>query len=73
MALAYTITAPRWGAVFFENVAHPKSCTRAVRLFNAAVRGEGEPAADSEDGVRSLQIALAVRESAMTGKRITLE
>jgi 1,5-anhydro-D-fructose reductase (1,5-anhydro-D-mannitol-forming) len=47
--------------------------TRAVRLFNAAVRGEGEPAADGEDGVRSLQIALAVRESARTGKRITLE
>jgi 1,5-anhydro-D-fructose reductase (1,5-anhydro-D-mannitol-forming) len=45
---------------------------RAVRLFNAAVRGEGAPAATGEDGVRSLQIALAVRESAITGKRITL-
>jgi 1,5-anhydro-D-fructose reductase (1,5-anhydro-D-mannitol-forming) len=46
--------------------------TRAVRLFNAAVRGEGEPAATSEDGVRSLQIAFAVRESATTGKRVYL-
>ena len=72
MALAYTITALRWGTVFFENVTHPKSCTRAVHLFNAAVRGEGEPAATSEDGVRSLQIALAVRESATTGKRVYL-
>jgi 1,5-anhydro-D-fructose reductase (1,5-anhydro-D-mannitol-forming) len=44
--------------------------TRAVRLFNAAVRGEGEPAATGEDGVRSLPIALAVRESAMTGERV---
>jgi 1,5-anhydro-D-fructose reductase (1,5-anhydro-D-mannitol-forming) len=44
-----------------------------AREFNAAVRGEGEPAADGEDGMRSLQIALTVRESAMTGKRITLE
>jgi len=41
---------------------------RSVRLFNAAARGEGEPAATGEDGVRSLAIALAVRESARTGR-----
>jgi 1,5-anhydro-D-fructose reductase (1,5-anhydro-D-mannitol-forming) len=38
--------------------------TRSVRLFNAAVRGEGEPAATGEDGLRALAVALAVAESA---------
>ena len=41
---------------------------RSVRLFNAAVRGEGQPAATGEDGVRSLAIALAARESARMGQ-----
>lgn len=41
---------------------------RSVRLFNAAVRGEGEPAATGEDGVRSLAIALAVRNSTQSGR-----
>lgn len=45
---------------------------RSVRLFNAAVRGEGEPAATGEDGVRSLAIALAVRESAATGRAVAV-
>jgi 1,5-anhydro-D-fructose reductase (1,5-anhydro-D-mannitol-forming) len=45
---------------------------RAVRLFNAAVRGEGEPAASGEDGVRSLAIALAVREAVQSGCRVTV-
>jgi 1,5-anhydro-D-fructose reductase (1,5-anhydro-D-mannitol-forming) len=40
---------------------------RSVRLFNAAARGEGQPAATGEDGVRSLAIALAVQESVRTG------
>jgi 1,5-anhydro-D-fructose reductase (1,5-anhydro-D-mannitol-forming) len=41
--------------------------TRSVRLFNAAVRGEGRPAATGEDGLHSLAVALAVAESAATG------
>jgi 1,5-anhydro-D-fructose reductase (1,5-anhydro-D-mannitol-forming) len=45
----------------------------AVRLFNAAVRGEGQPAATGEDGVRSLAIALAVRESVRTGRRVPVQ
>lgn len=45
---------------------------RSVRLFNAAVRGEGEPAAAGEDGVRSLAIALAVRQSVATGCRVAV-
>ncbi len=46
---------------------------RSVRLFNAAVRGEGEPAATGEDGVKSLAIALAVRESAASGRAVTVD
>jgi 1,5-anhydro-D-fructose reductase (1,5-anhydro-D-mannitol-forming) len=53
-------------------LAHRDLYERSVRLFNAAVRGQGEPAATGEDGFRSLQIALAVRESAITGKRVYL-
>src|SRR5919202_353275 len=45
----------------------------AVRLFNAAVRGDGQPAATGEDGVRSLAIALAVGDSARTGCRVPVQ
>jgi 1,5-anhydro-D-fructose reductase (1,5-anhydro-D-mannitol-forming) len=47
---------------------HENLYERSVRLFNAAARGEGKSAATGEDGVRSLAIALAVRESARTGR-----
>jgi len=43
---------------------------RSVRLFNAAVRGEGQPAATGEDGVHSLAIALAVRDSTRSGRNV---
>jgi 1,5-anhydro-D-fructose reductase (1,5-anhydro-D-mannitol-forming) len=33
------------------------------------MRGEGEPSATSEDGVRSMALALAVLEAARTGQR----
>ena len=46
---------------------------RSVRMFNAAARGEGEPAATGEDGVKSLAIALAVRESAATGRAVVVD
>lgn len=49
-------------------IKHGNLYERSVARFNAAVRGEGEPAATGEDGVRSLTIALAVRESAVTGR-----
>lgn len=42
---------------------------RSVRCFNAAVRGQGRPAATGEDGVRSLATALAAAEAAATGRR----
>ena len=46
---------------------------RSVRCFNDAVRGRGSPAATGEDGVRSLALALAVREAAARGVRVTVE
>jgi 1,5-anhydro-D-fructose reductase (1,5-anhydro-D-mannitol-forming) len=46
---------------------------RAVRLFNQAVRGEGQPSATGEDGVRSLAIGLAVQEAARTGRRVDVK
>jgi 1,5-anhydro-D-fructose reductase (1,5-anhydro-D-mannitol-forming) len=41
-----------------------------VRCFNEAIRDKGEPAATGVDGVRSLAVALAVRESAGTGRTV---
>jgi 1,5-anhydro-D-fructose reductase (1,5-anhydro-D-mannitol-forming) len=46
---------------------------RAVRRFHAATRGEDTPAASGEDGVRSLALALAVREAAQSGRRTAVE
>jgi 1,5-anhydro-D-fructose reductase (1,5-anhydro-D-mannitol-forming) len=51
-------------------VAHESLYERSVRCFNAAIRGEGEPAASGVDGVRSLAVALAVRESARMGRAV---
>ncbi len=48
-------------------IEHENLYERSVARFNAAVRGEGTPAATGEDGVRSLAVALAVRQSAETG------
>jgi 1,5-anhydro-D-fructose reductase (1,5-anhydro-D-mannitol-forming) len=43
-----------------------------VAEFEAAVRGEGSPAATGIDGVKSLAVAAAVREAAETGARVTV-
>ncbi|HEU5434582.1 MAG TPA: Gfo/Idh/MocA family oxidoreductase, partial [Thermomicrobiales bacterium] len=45
---------------------------RSVRQFVAAVAGCGQPAAGGEDGVRSLAVALAARESAASGRRVAV-
>ncbi|MBR0554448.1 Gfo/Idh/MocA family oxidoreductase [Ciceribacter sp. L1K23] len=42
----------------------------AVRCFHEAAAGRGEPAATGWDGVKSLAVALAVREAAATGARV---
>ncbi len=44
--------------------------TRAVGLFNGATRGDAQPAATGDDGVRSLAVGLAVLESAQSGQRV---
>ena len=46
--------------------------TESVRQFEAAVAGQGTPAATGHDGVASLAVALAVRKSAITGRRVFL-
>ena len=46
---------------------------RAVRLFEAACRGEGRPSADGVDGIKSLAVAMAVRESAQTGRAVDVD
>jgi 1,5-anhydro-D-fructose reductase (1,5-anhydro-D-mannitol-forming) len=43
-----------------------------VRNFCAAVAGTAKPAASGRDGVKSLQIAFAVRDAARTGQRQTV-
>jgi 1,5-anhydro-D-fructose reductase (1,5-anhydro-D-mannitol-forming) len=45
-------------------LVHENLYQRSVRLFQAAVRGEGAPAATGEDGVRSMATALAALEAA---------
>jgi 1,5-anhydro-D-fructose reductase (1,5-anhydro-D-mannitol-forming) len=53
-------------------VEHGNLYSRALEAFNAAVRGEGQPSASGEDGVRSLATALAVLESTRTGRRVAI-
>ncbi len=54
-------------------VAHENLYARAVRLFQAAVRGEGGPSATGEDGVWSLAAGLAVREAAASGRSVPVQ
>jgi 1,5-anhydro-D-fructose reductase (1,5-anhydro-D-mannitol-forming) len=51
-----------------ENLYH-----RSVRNFVAAMRGEGEPSASGEDGVKSMAVALAALQSARTGRETPVE
>jgi 1,5-anhydro-D-fructose reductase (1,5-anhydro-D-mannitol-forming) len=65
-----TVTIRREGGEELIPLEHENLYERSVRCFNAAIRGEGEPAASGEDGIRSLAVALAVRESALTGRAV---
>ena len=65
-----TVSIRREGREEDVSVDHENLYERSVRCFNAAIRGEGEPAATGADGVRSLAVALAVREAAETGRTI---
>ncbi|AJY45242.1 Gfo/Idh/MocA family protein [Martelella endophytica] len=42
----------------------------ALAEFNRAVAGHGRPAADGIDGVKSLAVAMAVREAALSGRAV---
>ena len=53
-------------------VSHENLYARSLAAFSAAVRGEGQPAATGEDGVRSLATALAVLESTRTGAKVAV-
>ena len=46
--------------------------SRGLQNFHKAVRGEPHDMADGEAGVRSLAVALAVLESAQTGRAVTV-
>ena len=43
--------------------------TQGLAEFHTACAGQGRPAADGEDGIASLAVALAVREAARTGQQ----
>jgi 1,5-anhydro-D-fructose reductase (1,5-anhydro-D-mannitol-forming) len=45
----------------------------AVGKFAEAVAGTGQPAADGIDGVKSLAVALAVREAAERGVKVRVD
>lgn len=55
-----------------ERVPYPNYdlYTQAVMDFDAAVAGKGRVAADGVDGIKSLAVALAVRDSARTGTKL---
>lgn len=46
---------------------------QGVADFVSAVAGDGTPAATGPDGIASLAVALAVREAAQTGKKVTID
>lgn len=43
---------------------------RSLGLFNKALQGGGRPSADGIDGIKSLAVALAVREAAQSGREV---
>ena len=47
--------------------------TRSVRCFHRAIRGEGDPAATADDGVRSLAVGLAVLKAARNGQHVPVQ
>src|SRR5215208_950629 len=67
-----TVTVRREGTDTGVPVDHENLYEQSVRCFNAAIRGEGEPAATGTDGIRSLAVALAVREAAASGRTVQI-
>jgi 1,5-anhydro-D-fructose reductase (1,5-anhydro-D-mannitol-forming) len=46
---------------------------RSLGLFSEAVAGRGRPSADGVDGVKSVAVALAVREAARAGRAVRVD
>lgn len=46
---------------------------RSMGRFTDAVAGKGSPSATGEDGIKSLAVALAVKEAATTGRRVEVD
>ncbi|MEP3047105.1 MAG: Gfo/Idh/MocA family oxidoreductase [Roseibium sp.] len=46
---------------------------RSLGLFLKAVKGSGKPSADGVDGIKSLAVALAVREAAQSGHSVSVD
>jgi 1,5-anhydro-D-fructose reductase (1,5-anhydro-D-mannitol-forming) len=65
-----SVSLRRGGSEEDVPINHENLYERSVRCFNAAIHGEGEPAATGADGVQSLVVALAVREAAETGQTV---
>jgi 1,5-anhydro-D-fructose reductase (1,5-anhydro-D-mannitol-forming) len=65
-----SVSLRRGGSEEEVPIDHENLYERSVRCFNAAIHGEGEPAATGADGVQSLAVALAVREAAETGQTV---
>lgn len=61
------VTASGREVIGFE---HHDLYAEGVRRFHAAIAGDGEPAATGRDGVKSLAVALAVRDAAARGIRV---
>lgn len=64
------VTAARREAISFSG---HDLYQRAVGAFVGAVEGNGRPAADGRDGVKSLAVALAVHEAAASGCRVAVD
>lgn len=54
-------------------LAHENLYERVVKAFHAAIRGEGQPSATGEDGVRSMALAIAALDSAQSGRAVRVE
>lgn len=46
---------------------------RVIARFTAAVNGEGQPSATGLDGVKSLAVSAAVKDAAVTGRRVAVD
>ncbi len=53
-------------------IAHESLYVRGVAAFCAAMRGEGVPAASAEDGIRSLNAALAIARACRLGAAVQI-